>query len=87
MRKAALEGMEKILAAHGEHGVTVERIVLQGRPHREVLALAQERGVDLIVLSTRGRSGLDWALIGSQAEKIIRGAACPVLTIKPKPAP
>jgi len=84
MRKSALEQMRKLARDHDAGGIELERVVRQGAPHEEILLLAEERGVDLIVMSTHGRSGLDHALIGSQAEKILRRAACPVLTVRPE---
>ncbi|MCX6869721.1 MAG: universal stress protein [Verrucomicrobia bacterium] len=41
-------------------------------------------GVDLLVLTTHGRTGLPQMLMGSEAEKIVRHAACPVLVVRPK---
>ncbi|MCP4250365.1 MAG: universal stress protein [bacterium] len=56
--------------------------VLVGRPFREVIAYARENTIDLIVLATHGRGGLSWVLMGSTAEKIVRKAPCPVLTVR-----
>ncbi len=53
-----------------------------GTPHREIIELAKDRGVDLIVIGTHGRSGLGHLLIGSTAEKVVREAPCPVLTVR-----
>ncbi|MEQ8764282.1 MAG: universal stress protein [Planctomycetota bacterium] len=53
-----------------------------GTPHREIIELAKERGADLIVIGTHGRSGLGHLLIGSTAEKVVREAPCPVLTVR-----
>jgi nucleotide-binding universal stress UspA family protein len=57
-----------------------EGVVRQGAPWQEILDVARERGVDLIVLSTHGRHGLQRVLIGSVAEKIVRLSPVPVLT-------
>ena len=56
--------------------------VLVGRPFREVIAYARDTTIDLIVLGNHGRGGLSWVLMGSTAEKIVRKAPCPVLTIR-----
>jgi nucleotide-binding universal stress UspA family protein len=53
-----------------------------GVPYRKILDRALE--VDLIVLSTHGKTGLLYGLIGSVAERVVRLAACPVLSIHPK---
>ncbi len=55
---------------------------LNGKPWRELVAFAKEQHVDLIVMATHGLSGLSHALYGSTAEKVIRKAHCPVLTIR-----
>ena len=53
-----------------------------GRPHQEIVGLAREIRADLIVLSTRGYSGLKHLLLGSTAERVIRAAPCPVLVAR-----
>jgi universal stress protein A len=55
-----------------------------GRPAETIIRLSQERGVDLIVMATHGRTGLGHVVLGSVAEKVVRLALCPVLTIKHK---
>jgi nucleotide-binding universal stress UspA family protein len=61
-------------------------LLLVGDPASEIVRLAEEEGVDLIVLGTHGRTGLSRLLMGSVAEQIVRRAPCPVLTFKqPKP--
>jgi nucleotide-binding universal stress UspA family protein len=54
--------------------------VRQGSPAREICEYANE-DVDLIIISTHGRSGLGHALIGSTAERVVRYASCPVLVV------
>jgi nucleotide-binding universal stress UspA family protein len=53
-----------------------------GSPADTIVRLAQEKNVDLIVMGTRGRSGLQQVLIGSVAEKVVRLAPCPVMTVR-----
>jgi nucleotide-binding universal stress UspA family protein len=57
-----------------------------GEPAAEIVSFAAEQGMDLLVLGTHGRSGLEHALMGSIAERVVRKARCPVLTVRP-PAP
>ncbi|HWM86759.1 MAG TPA: universal stress protein, partial [Kofleriaceae bacterium] len=57
--------------------------ISQGVPFAEVVREAREGGFDLIVMGTHGRTGLRHALIGSVAEKVVRKAPCPVLTVRP----
>lgn len=55
-----------------------------GNPIVEILKYAAENNIDLIVMGTHGRTGLAHALIGSVAEKVVRTATCPVLTVHPR---
>ena len=62
--------------------VKTEILVTRGVPFLEIARVAAERKADLIVMGTHGRTGLAHALIGSVAEKVVRMAACPVLTVR-----
>ena len=59
-----------------------EAVVETGHPADTIVRVAQERGADLIVMATNGRTGLQHAVLGSVAEKVVRLAPCPVLTVK-----
>lgn len=61
---------------------TWEVEIAVGRPADTIVRLARERNVDLIVMATHGRTGLGHAVLGSVAEKVVRLAPCPVLTVK-----
>jgi universal stress protein A len=60
----------------------VHRLVM-GNPADEIVRLAEEENVDLIVMATHGRTGLSRAFMGSVAELVVRRARCPVFTLKP----
>lgn len=64
-------------------GVSVEEEIVHGDPAAEIVRVASERQVDLIVISSRGRAGLGRILFGSTAEAVVRHASCPVLVVKP----
>jgi nucleotide-binding universal stress UspA family protein len=63
-------------------GVPARWTVRTGVPYKEIVAAAESERPDLIVMGTQGRGGLDRALLGSVAEKVIRLAPCPVLTVR-----
>lgn len=62
--------------------VRIERLLAEGEPASEILRIATERKCDLIVMGTHGWTGLARLLMGSVAEKVVRKAACAVLTVK-----
>jgi universal stress protein A len=64
-------------------GLEVEDVIVRGDPSAEIVRVAEERGAGLIVISSRGRSGLGRILFGSTAESVVRHARCPVLVVKP----
>ncbi|MFH5797546.1 universal stress protein [Haladaptatus sp. CMAA 1911] len=65
-----------------ERGVPVETELLRGLPHEEILAYADDHGVDIIVMGTHGRSGFQHFLNGSVTEKVIRNTDLPVLVVR-----
>lgn len=60
----------------------VETRLLEGVAALEVLELARAEGFDLIVMGTHGRTGLAHVVLGSVAERVLRAAPCPVLTVR-----
>lgn len=70
-----------------ERGITAMAGQRQGIPSEQIIEAAQISDVDLIVVGTQGRTGLDHVLVGSTAERVIKGATCPVLTVPSSMAP
>ena len=56
---------------------------MHGEAASEIVRVAKERKVDLIVIASHGRTGLGRILFGSTAEAVVRHAPCPVLVVKP----
>ncbi len=90
----SIEGLKRILRQEGDkairyvedlakkEGLDVEKWIIEGQPAKEILKLAEEQSVDLIVMGTLGRSGIEKFLLGSVADKVIRGSGIPVLTVR-----
>jgi len=66
-------------------GLNVEEVIVHGDAAAEIVSVANDRKVDLIVISSHGRAGLGRILFGSTAEAVVRHASCPVLVVKPPP--
>ena len=88
------EAMYEILKTEGEKavsvvknqgeaaGVKVREIVLEGHPVNEIIEFAESNNVDLIVMGTLGKTGFDRFLLGSVAEKVVRGSKVPVMVVR-----
>ena len=76
------QALGKLLNASWGTPPVVERAVRWDSPVEGIVAYAQEAAIDLIVIATHGRTGLSHVLLGSVAERIVREAPCPVLTIR-----
>ncbi len=86
MYKDIEEGAKKELERFGNQELgglkNVERTVIKGVPHEEIINFAKNNKIDLIVIGTHGRKGLDRILFGSTAAQVVRFAPCPVLTVR-----
>ena len=78
----ASKELEQILEGLQDAGISSEFLVSRGYPEQVIVELAQEKDVDLIVMGTRGRTGLAHVALGSIAERVVRDAPCPILTVK-----
>jgi len=74
--------LERWAADGRAKGCTVRTALRTGTPHEEIVALAADERADLVVIGTHGRGGVDRALLGSVADRVIRLSPCPVLTIR-----
>jgi nucleotide-binding universal stress UspA family protein len=74
--------LEKLAAEARDRGVRVKEQVTQGKPASEIIRVARESAIDMIVLGTHGKGVLDHALFGSTTERVVRKAPCPVLTCR-----
>jgi nucleotide-binding universal stress UspA family protein len=76
--------LTRLAAGVESAGVPVDHHQALGVPFAEVCRYAEEMHADLIVMGTHGRTGLRHVLLGSTAEKVVRKAPCPVLTVRPE---
>jgi nucleotide-binding universal stress UspA family protein len=81
-RKWAEESIEHWAATARGKGVKVRTALRTGLPYREIVLLATDERADLVLMGTHGRGGLDRALLGSVADRVVRLSPCPVLTVR-----
>jgi len=74
--------LREVTDAAGKAGVPAETKVVTGIPSEDIIRVAQELPADLIIMGTHGRAGMSHLLLGSVAEKVVRRAPCPVLTVR-----
>ena len=75
--------LKALIPADERRGLDWEMVILKGMPFLEIIRYAKVNDVDLIVIGTHGRSGMEHIIFGSTAEKVVRKAPCPVLSVKP----
>ena len=80
--ESAKSRLKGIVEKRVPKGVETEAIVREGRAFVEIVKAARENGIDMIVIGTHGRTGLSHAMFGSTAERVVRKAPCPVLSIR-----
>jgi len=86
------EGINQALKREGEHAmeqietvandVELKTSMVDGSPAKEIVNYATEESIDVVVMGTSGRSGVDRLLLGSVAERVVRSSPVPVLTIR-----
>ena len=78
----AKEELEKLGKQEIPESINVSIIIKTGKPFLEIIDTAAEENIDLIIIATHGHSGVEHILFGSTAEKVVRKAPCPVLTLR-----
>src|SRR6185295_6166138 len=82
MVQDAQERLRTLVAEESRTWVAIDNVVVFGRAYREILRAAEMRSADLIVMGAQGRGGIGLALFGSTTQQVVRGAMCPVLTVR-----
>jgi nucleotide-binding universal stress UspA family protein len=83
-RAHAQKRIDALVARGKKAGVRVSSVVGEGVAWQEIIRLARAKKADLVVMGTHGRSGLARFVLGSVAERVVAGAPCPVLTVRPR---
>ena len=83
-RKSAQARLDRMVAQLQRSGIAAKSALLEGSPFESIVSFARTRRADLVVLGTHGRSGFSKLLAGSVAERVVRLAPCPVLTVRGK---
>ena len=81
MRESAKKRVDEEVSKLADSGVPASGVITEGLPTQAILDTAEQLGADLIVMGTRGLTGLKHVVLGSVAERTIRQATCPVLTV------
>jgi nucleotide-binding universal stress UspA family protein len=84
LERQATQDLAQVVPEAESAGIEVARLVTVGSPYRKVIDMAEAEQVDLIVMATAGRTGFSRLVMGSIAERVVRTASCPVLTIRPR---
>ena len=81
-KESAEKQIAKVIEESVPEGVQASSEILFGKPFVEIVKYARDQNADLIVMATHGRGAISHILMGSTAEKVVRKAPCPVLTVK-----
>jgi len=80
--RAAMEALRELVPGNWQKSAVIETSVTTGSPAAEIARFAREKGADMIVVGTHGRTGLARVLVGSTAESLLSNAPCQVLVVK-----
>ncbi len=82
LKKEGKKAVSYVKEAGEAAGVEVKEILEEGHPSNEIIDFAENNSVDLIVMGTHGKSGIDRFLLGSVAEKVVRNSKIPVMVVR-----
>ncbi len=82
LQKRGEEELNNLAKSFIDPGVQTEIIIKTGKPFVEINETASEKDIDLVIMATHGHTGVEHLLFGSTAEKVVRKAPCPVLTLR-----
>jgi nucleotide-binding universal stress UspA family protein len=82
LRSKANEELQKLVEQEVKRRARSSVLIKVGKPFLEIITTAREERIDLIIMATHGHSGIEHILFGSTAERVVRKAHCPVLTVR-----
>lgn len=82
LKNRVIENMKAFVEDQLNPDIKAEYVVCEGKSHKEIINLSKEEKTDMIVIATHGLTGMDYILLGSTTEKVVRWANSPVLTVK-----
>lgn len=82
LKKEGKRAVSVVKEAGDAVGVEVKEVVGEGHPSKEIILFAEQNNIDLIVMGTLGKSGIDRFLLGSVAEKVVRNSKKPVMVVR-----
>jgi len=80
--RVSREQLRRLAQKFGKRRIKLRALIQTGSPHQVIVDTARKIRADLIVMSTHGRTGVSHLLLGSVAERVVRAATCPVLTLR-----
>jgi len=80
-RERGKKELDKLVHSEIKNQVKAQTMVCTGKPFIEILKVAKQENIDLIIIATHGHTGVEHILFGSTAEKVVRKAPCPVLVV------
>jgi universal stress protein A len=84
LRSEVERSLAQLSEEAASRGVGAVTMAVEGMAHDKIIDVARSEEIDLIVMGTHGRTGLHHLLLGSTAERVVRTAPCPVLTVRPR---
>jgi len=82
LREEGRKAVRDVEVTGTKAGLTVVTEIVEGNPHEEILDYVTEHGIDMVIMGTHGRTGLDRVVMGSVAERMVRRSPVPVLTVR-----
>jgi nucleotide-binding universal stress UspA family protein len=82
MRKEGEDALDYVVTRAREKGASLTTRIVRGYPADEIIKMAKDEGIDLIIVGNLGRTGIERMLMGSVSEAVVRKAPCPVLVVR-----